>query len=109
MLCRPHRPAKKGNPKQFSFRYPAKLKSREALNQYGDVDVALMINHKNILLFRIELAQAIDLHSHAANLNNQPGPESGDSMHMLAVGIKDSNQDYQESRWHGDHRDHKQL
>ena len=36
-------------------------------------------------------------------------PQTGDSVDIFPVAIKESEQDYQKSRRHGDHRDHKQL
>src|SRR5262245_7563327 len=109
MLCSPHGPAEDGNPKQFLFRYPAKVKCGETLNKHGNIDVTLMVRHENVLPFRVDLAQAFNVHRHAADCEDYLGPEGRDALHVLTVGIKGSKQNYQESRRHGDQKDHKQL
>ena len=68
-----------------------------------------MIHHENILLFRIDLTQAVDPHSHPANCEDQPSPQSGDSIRRFAAVIKGSKQNDEKSRQHGDGTDHKQL
>src|SRR5262245_25440924 len=109
MLCSPQRPTEKGNPKEFPFRYPAQLKRGEALNEYWDVDVALMIYQKNILPFWIEMAQTSNFQPYATNHEDDASPQTGNSVAIFPIAIKKSEQDYQESGRHGDHRDHKQL
>src|SRR5215468_4785282 len=74
MLCSPHCPTKKGNPKEFAFRYPAQLKSRQALNQNRYIDMALMVCHENILPFWIDIAQTSNFQSHATDNEDDPTP-----------------------------------
>src|SRR5262249_30563391 len=109
MLCSPHRPTQKGNPKEFAFRYPAQLKSRQALNQNRYVDMALMVCHENILPFWIDMTQTSNFQSYATDNEDDPSPQTSDSIRISPVAIQKSEQDYHESRRHGDQRDQKQL
>src|SRR6266849_8903099 len=103
MSRRPHGPAKEGHPEQLPFRDPAKLKLRKTLNQHRDVEVALMINHENVLLPRIQVGQAIHFERNTADCEHHPRPKSADPINMLTGGIEKPNENRHESSWNRGH------
>jgi hypothetical protein len=99
----------KSGTEQLFFCHPAQLKTGQSSYQHWNVDVALMVDHKEVGLPAIESAGASHFDGDSAEGENRPCPQPPNPIHMLSLRIEKAQQDSRKRGRHGYSDEQRQL